>query len=449
MSDTAEALDKILQQFLINMINAEHLTQDMDSDQKNDLYTRLHLKISLGGLGIISSKSVLEAAYVGSMALSIHWINKLIPNFQTFINSEACPAINHLHKYLEQARNIAPKELSELSIDSMLLQQQYKIQHIISNAIHRKNAQNLEKNLPQGPAIAGNQMYYSQLQHWDQERTIQHLSNQDKITSAFLTANPCAPLCAMSNEAFRISIQHRLLLPIGGQKEYCKCGQRLGHFFSHCYKCPAMSIRNQIRNTIHKNLKHSIEDLLKHRIAVANLNMRILKDEPILSDYFERKENQNNATSIISPESAQDPKEKIRADMAIKNFSDNSTTIIDFTFVEPTSKYVGAYNKIGQAAELRAKEKIKEYSAWNLNNQDNKLKIFSVETYGVISKDSKNLFNSFIIDNETESVVKNLIYQQLSVALHCLRANMFLIIKKDFASALPPVTPTTNRGQNL
>jgi hypothetical protein len=108
--------------------------------------------------------------------------------------------------------------------------------------------------------------------------------------------------------------------------------------------------------------------------------------------------------------------------MAVKNNTDNTITVIDYTFAEPTSNYVGPYNKVGQAAEMRAKDKFKEYLSWNTkSSSDNKLKVFSVETFCVVSNDSKTFFDSYINESENSGVVLKLVQQQPSVALHCMR----------------------------
>jgi hypothetical protein len=342
---------------------------------------------------------------------------------------------------IQIAKDLSPLQLSNLSIETMLEKQHFKVQHIISDGLHKNSSESLDLSIPQGPAVVGKQMHYAQLKPWDQERVIQHLVNKDIVNSAFLTANPCLPLCGMSNEAFRSAIQHRLLLPIAEDRSFCKCGTPVGHFLSHCYKCSTMSIRNKVRNSMHKKLKNRFEDILKHRIEVANVNVRILKDEPLLEDYYDRATSQSLSNTQDSQHNSRD---KVRADMAVKNITDNTMTIIDFTFVEPTSNYVGPYNKVGQAAELRAKEKLKEYSSWNINNNINKLMVFSVETFGVLSKDSKTFFNSYIHESENSAIVMKLVQQQLSVALHCMRAEMFLLLKRDYTSDLPPSIPLTN-----
>lgn len=86
----------------------------------------------------------------------------------------------------------------------------------------------------------------------------------------------------MSNAAFTTAVQHRLLLPIGDSWVFFQCNRDVGPFFSHCYRCPENGVRNPIRNALHRELKARFSDILKVRIATANVNRRVLDGEPRL-----------------------------------------------------------------------------------------------------------------------------------------------------------------------
>jgi len=108
------------------------------------------------------------------------------------------------------------------------------------------------------------------------------MANKVPFNYAFLLANPCAKLCSMSNAAFTTAVQHRLLLPIGDSWVFFQCNRDVGPFFSHCYRCPENGVRNPIRNALHRELKARFSDILKVRIATANVNRRVLDGEPRL-----------------------------------------------------------------------------------------------------------------------------------------------------------------------
>jgi len=297
---------------------------------------------------------------------------------------------------------------------------------------------------------------YAPLDPWSQEKAIQHMANKEPFNYAFLTANPGARLCGMSNEAFNIAIQHRLLMPIGASYTACRCGAQVGPFFSHCYKCPSMNVRNQIRNNFHKEFKNKFSDIMKMRIETANLNSRVDNVEPRSKDYFTRKNPQPQPPELDpGPNYFQNSQfdsrgfhndVKVRADMRVHLTDLNSNLIVDYTFVEPTAtSYVGTYNKAGQAAKKGKDNKLKnEYEHWEVENNNNqvanKFKIIAVETFGVvIVEDIYSIFNTFIHDRENRAVVLQSVLQQLSVAVHTIRAKQFydIIQKKLVIRPLP------------
>jgi predicted HAD superfamily hydrolase len=56
----ASSLDDMIHMFTLKMINAQQLLEDLDDEQKQDLWKRIHLKINSGGVGINSSNIFLE-----------------------------------------------------------------------------------------------------------------------------------------------------------------------------------------------------------------------------------------------------------------------------------------------------------------------------------------------------------------------------------------------------
>jgi hypothetical protein len=390
--DAAVYLDTKIETFLLLLFNADQYVADMNENQKQSLLTRLHLKLSHGGMGITSLNSIRGAAYVGSMALSLSWINKIIPNLIDIIRMDGAyiRSIESLSRHLDIAKQVAPTELAEVSIDSMILRRFNKIQKIINNAMQKGMETVLSRSLPQGPAIEGNSLYISAaLPPSDQEQVLQHMVNKNPTNYSFLVANPAAPLCGMSNEAFTVSVQHRLLLPIGKTYTHCKCGSRVGPFFSHCYRCPVMDLRNPIRNALHKELKIKIASIIKHRIGQASLNCTVLEAEPLLRDHYAQRQSQNIQlpVNVDAPEHLINANGvKVRADLAIHHHDENRYRIVDFSFTEPTSTTHLPYNKVGQAAERQVGAKLREYQHWDLDSSEDRLTIFSVETFGIVSK---------------------------------------------------------------
>jgi hypothetical protein len=446
-------LDEKLEKYILKIFNSEKYSNGMENGLLGDLYNRIHLKISKGGLGITPSAAISGGAYLGSMALSLGWIKKLIPNLLERLQESGdmkIPAIASLERHMAIAKELCPKSLAGLSLEAMVNQQMSQVQKLVSASIHEDIAATLDRNLRQVVA-GGGDLWRANLPISDKERALQHIINKDPVNYAFLTANPCAPLCAMSNEGFTVAVQHRLLLPIGDTRKFCLCGADVGDFLSHVTRCPVMKVRNQVRNAMHKELKFKVGDIIQHRIKLGGVDRRIVGPaEPNLSDYFER-------TAYAPPEMVLNSQEgdtqqryqvKVRGDMAVYHQDENKSVVVDFTFIEPTTDQIRKYDKPGEAAEVATKRKLEEYKYWDYTNSSNSLIIFSVETFGVVSKGAMEYLRSFIVGRENGGIIKQTINQQLSVALHTMRAKAFVKMKTMLTMDVAPSVPMVN-GNNV
>jgi hypothetical protein len=210
-----------------------------------------------------------------------------------------------------------------------------------------------------------------------------------------------------------------------------------------------MDLRNPIRNALHKELKIKIASIIKHRISQANLNCTVLEAEPCLRDHYEQRQTQSTQLSVDvdAPEYHLNAEgRKVRADLAIHHHDENRYRIVDFSFTEPTSSSHLPYNKVGQAAERQVGNKLREYQHWDLDSSEDSLTIFGVETFGIVSKSAITFLESYIGSTENKSRAKPLLQQQLSVALHSLRAQEFLYIQHNSVSIGEPALPLRNRN---
>jgi hypothetical protein len=340
----------------------------------------------------------------------------------------------------------------------MATTQYHNIQRQVSNAIQKHIEQEVDRSISPGRAAGGAEMNYANMTLWEQEKAIQHMANKVPFNYAYLLANPCARLCSMSNEAITTAVQQRLLLPVGEDWKYCQCNRDVGPFLSHCYRCPENVVRNPIRNSLHKELKARFSDILKARIATANLNRRVLDGEPRLDDYFERldpdpPDQSSNETLRPSFEARGfENGVKVRADMAVQMTDQGNALVIDFTFVEPTARtHVGTYNKAGQAALKGRERKLKgEYKHWKVHgvNVTTKFHIIAVETFGVMLKeDITSVFGQFIHAKENTAHVLHLVTQQLSVAIHTIRSIQFHAMKDAQVFQERRIVPAANRSR--
>jgi len=439
--EAATNLDAIVDEFLILLFDCRHHVEAMNMEDKMNLIKRIHLKFSKAGMGITPSRAIIGAAYVGSITLAFNYLNNIIPDLKERWVNQNNRSYVLFHQYLSMGKDMCPN-LNEITVESMQNKSFCQVQKIISNGIQTQMENDIDRSMAQGRPVGGNELLFARLDTWSQEKAIQHLANKESFNYAFLTANPGAKLCGMSNEAFNIAVQHRLLIPLGESYTTCRCGAQVGPFFSHCYKCPLMNVRNQIRNNLHKEFKNKFADIMKMRIETANLNRRVDNVEPRLEDYFERRNMEPQPpdpdpgpnyfqSSQFDARGFQNGV-KVRADMRVQMTDLNSNLIIDYTFVEPTAtSYIGTYNKAGQAAKKGKENKLKnEYKHWNVDNNNNQgannFKVIAVETFGVVIVDDIHLiFNKFIHEKENNARVLQSVMQQLSVAFHTIRAKQF------------------------
>ena len=436
--NAAALLDKLVTDFLILMFDCKSYSDGLSPEEKGVFLKRIHLKLSKGGLGITPSCAIIGAAFVGSITLCFQYVSSLVPSLVENWSDGNNRIYNLFIRHLDDAKQLCP-HLANITLESMSTQSFVHIQKTITAGVQKLLEDVVDRSMQQGRPVGGSQMFYAQLDAWSQEKAIQHMANKDPLNYAFLSANPCAPLCGMSNSAFATAVQHRLLVPIGNQWNRCMCTHEVAPFFSHCYKCP--HTRNKVRNALHKELKQSFEDIIKSRIEKANLSCRVLAGEPRLEDYFNPRQ--------PGPEVPPDPPDppdttlsqydrrgheggrKVRADMAIRLQDPSEVMVVDFTIADPTSHdHIRGYSKVGHAAKNAKQAKLRnEYKDWmvEINNQITKnFKIIAFESFGVgVSEDIKSLFSHFIHEEEDPIVVMQQINQQISVALHVLRASAF------------------------
>jgi hypothetical protein len=385
----------------------------MSHEAKKIFVKRIQLQFSKGGLGITPSEAIIGAAFVGSITLTFQYISSLVPKIKDRWRDSDASSFNLFTNHLESAQRICPS-LNEVNLDTMENKMFEHVQKQISNAIQKQMEEEVDRSVPEGRPAGGADALYASLNPWEIEQAIQHMSNKDPINYAFLIANPCAKLCSMSNSALTLAVQQRLLLPVGREFTHCKCGVAVGPMFSHCNKCKVGAVRNPIRNLLHKLGKEKVADILKARISTADIDHKVLSEEPRLEDYFDRL-NPPPDPPTRGPsyfESSQfdrrgfEDRVKVRADLVVlNNANPHKSLIIDFTFVEPTAKtYVGTYNKAGQAALIGRENKIKnEYKHWKIigDQVTNKFKVVAIETFGVVIKDDiVSIITSFINKHE-------------------------------------------------
>jgi len=213
-SEAARSLDSMITDFLILLFNARPFVQDMNRDEQRIFVKRLQLQFSKGGLGITPSEAIVGAAFVGSITLCFQYMTTLIPNLKLGWQESNSRSFNLFIEHLNLGKRLCPS-LDEINLDTMENKVFAQVQKEISNGIQKQMEDEVDRSVPQGRAAGGAEMFYANLNPWEQEQAVQHMANKDPVNYAFLIANPCAKLCSMSNTALTIAVQHRLLLPLG------------------------------------------------------------------------------------------------------------------------------------------------------------------------------------------------------------------------------------------
>jgi hypothetical protein len=349
--NAASLLDGLVTDFLILMFGCNAYFNSLAPSDKDIFLKRIQLKLSKGGLGITPSRAIVGAAFVGSVSLCFHHIASLIPSLKDSWSRGDNSCYTMFMQHLDRFKPMCPS-VNDITLETMVQHPFIHIQKVITAGVQRLLEDEVDRSVGQGRPAGGRELNYAQLDAWSQEKALQHMANKDALNYAFLSANPCAPLCGMSNTAFSTAVQHRLLVPIGQPWTTCACGLAVSPFFTHSYKCP--TTQNKVRNSIHKDLKQSFEDIVKVRIEKSNLSCRVLSGEPRLEDYF----NQHHPPKEAPPAPPDPPQSqyerrghdngrKVRADMAIRLQDHITTMVLDFTVTDPTSRAdIPGYNKV-------------------------------------------------------------------------------------------------------
>jgi hypothetical protein len=459
-SVAAARLDNILQQFVIDIMDAEkYITmaeREIGGEFRKIMLSRIHLAIRHGGLGIVSSVNVLKGAYLGSLALCTNWMSKIIPDLKDKIRSDEgilIPTYAAFEDCLISAKHVAADDLKHLNIDSIFDQSFSKVQNIVSTNRQQKLSDMVTAALPNGGTLAGFGVNRTRKTQYDQELIRQHMANANKINSAFLTANPASALNKMSDSSFCVAIQHRLLLPVRGDKRYCVCSEPVGPFLGHAYHCHIAAVRSRIRPNLHSYLKMSLVGIFKHYVNTQKLNDNVMfeNNEPKLIKYYDVKPGVNTMSSVTDEQST--GALKVRADIAITVIDVGKTFILDVTYADPHAESHQNLIKPGEAADAYAKTKLKEYDDWDLTKSSAPFYIFAAETTCILGSSAIQFVKDFVKELHGDPLHVVQLIQQISVALHTARAIAFDITSKELTTVNRPEVPlivprTGNRNIN-
>jgi hypothetical protein len=328
--------------------------------------------------------------------------------------------------------------IKELSLQTIWDDQISNMQHILYSELQKELELSIDLDMPQGAVVCGPQVGASQQNLDIRELSIQHRCNKDKINSAFLIANPGEYMCKMSNAAFEVAMQQRLLLHINGTKKFCMCGCPVGNLLHHAFHCNVVGIRSQVRTRIHAGFKRELINILKHQFNLMGSSNVIPPGEPNLADFFALKQHANQRGEF-----------KNRGDIDIHDFRQGRSLIVDLTFTESTIKLQpDGYNNPGDAAKHGELLKLAQYQQWDLRSTNNEFFVFNVETFAVLGTTAVELLKRFISDDPINRVNELKIFQRVSVALHTVIAGALLHIRRHLTLEDPPPNEYVNFARN-
>jgi hypothetical protein len=454
-SDTiiaATKLDTIITAFITNITDSNLYIQNLSTQQLQTYTDNLFLPIQYGGCGLTSSVFIAKAAYIGSISLCAHWIGLVFPELiitnETNI-FELTPSLSEFNNILNDFKLMMPSKLETITNSSIWEQPIFKIQHIISQSLYTIKSKELDASLPQETPITGLPANYNQ-EHIEAKVTrIQHISNKNKNVSAFLSANPACKLFKMNNPSFNIALQSRLNLPVNLSNKttdtdalYCSgCSSPIDHLCTHTNHCSSMEIRAGIRSTVHKTINKAFIQIIKNTNEIIT-NWNILSGEPEVKNYFPSKTN-HSTTLEENTENVQSNLNTVhRGDLAIQNATTGKTLFIDYTGVEPMSKYITTFQHATAPANQAANVKLKKYETLYDMKTTNTAEffIFGFTSNGALSKDAIKLISLLTnhIQGITKQIIRQQIYQKLSSVIQTTKSDTILKIRKYYSSNIQP-----------
>ena len=440
----ANKLDKGLVQFIFEVTNSEKYLPARNSSDMMDVIKRLHLKVSAGGCGIISSVNNREGAFVGSLALCANHMGIICPDLICTDASElnTIPMFQEYSSIVEDLKGVKGLIVYDIELSTIWDAKVTRVQNRINIALGNRVKNQLYNELPQGDTRYGLNGLDS-LSITNKAIRLQGIANTDKTVSAFLYANPAIRHLQMENEAFTYALWTRLLLNLMGSRKYCVCGKPMDSLANHSLVCSATTIRNKLRNWAHAMLLKAIRGAFGDCINGSGL--KLMDGEPRVSEFFDVRQD----AQVSSPVGVRNPhNSQRRADIGIiDTLGVLPPRLYDATIVCPVADYVKSYNSAGDAAkkaqERKTAQYMKNFHIENILSGD--CHMFAVESNACIALSTRETCEIYAkISKDPDEIAIQKIYQRISVAMHKIRAQQIKDTLYLFSLDEVPLFPYTN-----
>jgi hypothetical protein len=172
------------------------------------------------------------------------------------------------------------------------------------------------------------------------------------------------------------------------------------------------------------------------------MNWNILSEEPEVKNYFPSKINHSTTLQENFENVQSNLNTAHRGDSAIQNATTGKTLFIDYTGVEPMSKYITTFQHATAPANQAANVKLKKYETLYDMKTTNTAEffIFGFTSNGALSKDAIKLISLLTnhIQGITKQIIRQQIYQKLSSVIQTTKSDTILKIRKYYSSNIQP-----------
>ena len=399
----AKRVDDVVTKLALDVIGFHDLTTaDFLESTKGQIVTRrLFLAIPRGGMGLFSCVDNMQAAYVGSAALTCSLLRDLGVDPATEA-AATCAHVQELGDAITALRTRLPKcdEIAQWTIASILKQSQPERQRFVSARLAEASAAHIRTLFPETSE--------------GRRDLVEFAECGAPKAGAWLAVRSLDKMSTLTNgeywiaSAFRLGITEQLY-PHVPPSAVCKgCKHPIGPDVArHALSCSKQGRRG--RHIRHTALKYAIQALE----ARSEAGTWVL--------------NEPNVAACLDIRPSKDEYRGSRGDAFVRTPS-GANYVVDVTIVNAASDYEHANItfKAGEETEQAFKDKVAQYSEERFPTMDAKanLRIAAFDVRGGASKGTLDYLRE-IIDRESskceglthKSIIASRLYQRVSVAI--------------------------------
>lgn len=422
------------------------------TDRLTDQLQTLFSPASLGGMGYMSAVDSREGAYVASVLACAKFIADTVPVIRDLATSKqltgsldtfAALIVQMQENGCKSLENIDPYGSNMWGVDMLGMQKK------INGDKLRAAADQLMAGIPAG----GRDPRTGDIDHEGTAQRVRMLNNQNKIASAWRTANAGYRENFMTNAEYSMAFALCMGLPVAGSRISCVCGACMDSLCEHALVCPATKVRAKLRNNLHSSYVRE-----SRKVAILGGkggDYTVETGSPAVGRFLQAKDGRDTT--------------KLFSDIAtLKNGGAGHVILADITTTHPSADYVtedfrkrGVPYRPGMAAEIGVTRKAAHYSEHFHTDQrvvaeTVEMVTLSFETSGAVDSKTEQWIRERAADiargrsgmgphdtpqSEDTALALRQIYQRYSVSLHAWKARAVAYTVKHFSLDSRPVYP--------